>query len=148
MNWVVETPTPGNSNIDVPACSRKFHVYCPASGQRLHSSSRIWLSNLKLLSYLHIQFVEKWILRVEYAWLQQQNHIFADDKCLFIARLRVEDHWPFGLGQFAAGNVKQEWDNEAAVVSSPQQFADSVERQRQNTTNQTASPALHTHDTT
>jgi len=53
-----------------------------------------------------------------------------------------QDHIPFLFGELPAGNVKEKRENKSTVVASPQQFADSVECQRQNTTDKTARSTL------
>jgi len=47
----------------------------------------------------------------------------------------ANDNRPFLLGEFATSDVKEEGENEAAVITSPQQFAARVKIERQNAAN-------------
>ena len=54
----------------------------------------------------------------------------------------VQGNRPFFLGELAAGNVEEKRENKAAVVSGPQEFADCVKCEWENTTNKTAGSTL------
>jgi len=47
----------------------------------------------------------------------------------------ANDNRPFLLGEFATSDVKEEGENKAAVITSPQQFAARVKSERQNAAN-------------
>ena len=55
----------------------------------------------------------------------------------------LNDNRPFLLGELATSDIEQERENEAAVISGPQQPATGVKSERQNTANKSACSTLN-----
>ena len=76
--------------------------------------------------------------------IKVKAHLNMAVKTACLAVCLLNDNWPLFFGELATGDVKQEGENEAAIISGPQQPAACVKCQRQNAANKTASSTLST----